>query len=277
LKQRFFTIMWTVELFLLICACGTTSQSGPTLAPTQAATKPDCQKPAVVTPTSTPSDQAKALGFVGTKLATGSVAALPTGTLYINVVEIPQPAGNSITHRHTAGFVYVVDGTHTLAIQGGQTLTLNAGEAGFAGAGMAHSHTNPGTATSHWYIIALRQNTARTAPPLFPNEKVLYATPDLPTLTSGSYCETLRLTVVQPGGRSAAHMHSGLEVIFVLTGSFQLHTAGHTPVTVIQGQGAYILPNTPMQVINLGGLSRLLALVIWPQDQPFETDLSESP
>ena len=72
-------------------------------------------------------------------------------------------------------------------------------------------------------------------------------------------------------------MHSGIEVIFVLTGLFQIHTAGHISKTVSQGQGAYILPNTPLQVINLGGLSRLLDLVIWPQDQPFETDLSESP
>jgi quercetin dioxygenase-like cupin family protein len=193
------------------------------------------------------------------------------------VIAVPQAAGNSLTHEHVAGFVYVVDGTHIMAIKGGQTQTLNAGEAGFVGAHVIHTHTNPGSTTNHWYFISIRPNTARTAPPTFPNQKVLYATPDLPTLTSGSYCQTLRLAVAQPGGRSAAHMHSGLEVVFVLTGSFQLHTAGHPPVTVSQGQGAYILPNTPLQLINLGGVSRYLALVIWPQDQPFETDLSQAP
>jgi quercetin dioxygenase-like cupin family protein len=210
------------------------------------------------------------------------VTALPTGTLYINVIDIPQAPGNSITHEHVAGFVYVADGTHILAILNGPAQNLNAGEAGFVGAHVVHTHTNPGTVTSHWHFISIRPNTARTAPPTFPYQKVLYSTPDLPALATGYYCEVLRLAVAQPLGRSAAHMHSGIEVVFVLAGSVQLRTAGQSPVILNQGQGAYILPNTPLQVSNVStgtsnGVARFLALVIWPQQQPFETDLSQAP
>ncbi len=49
----------------------------------------------------------------------GKLAALLSGTLYINVIEVPQAADNTITHRHVAGFVYVVAGTWTLALVGG--------------------------------------------------------------------------------------------------------------------------------------------------------------
>jgi FlaG/FlaF family flagellin (archaellin) len=77
-------------------------------------------------------------------------------------------------------------------------------------------------------------------------------------------------------------MHSGIEVVFVLAGSLQLRTTGQSPVILNQGQGAYILPNTPLQVLNgstgtSNGVARFLALVIWPQQQPFETDLSQAP
>jgi quercetin dioxygenase-like cupin family protein len=236
-----------------------------------------------VAPASAPSDQAKALGFYGKKLAIDAVTALPTGTLDINIIAIAQAPGNSLTHEHVAGFVYVVDGTHILAIQHGPTQKLYADEAGFVGAHVVHTHTNPGTTTSHWYFISIQPNTARTAQPTFPNQKVLYATPDLPALASGPYCEALREAAVQPGGRGAAHMHSGIEVVFVLAGSLQLRTTGQSPVVLNQGQGAYILPNTPLQYSNVsadtsnGGVARSLALVVWPLQQPFETDLSQAP
>lgn len=284
MKHRFLILIWTVVLVLLVSACGTNSQAGPTSTPTRTTAVQICNNwTTSVVPSSAPSDQAKALGFNGKKLAIGAVTALPTGFLYINIIAIAQAPGNSITHEHVAGFVYVVDGTHILAIQNGPTQKLYADEAGFVGAHVVHTHTNPGTTTSHWYFISIRPNTARTAPPTFPNQKVLYATQDLPALASGPYCEVLREAVEQPGGRGAAHMHSGIEVVFVLAGSVQVRTTGQSPVILNQGQGAYILPNTPLQVSNVsastsnGGVARFLALVIWPQQQPFETDLSQAP
>ncbi len=283
MKHRFLRLIWTVVLVLLVSACGTSSQAGPTSTPTKAAAVQSCNNLTTSVVPSAPSDQAKALGFNGKKLAIGTVTALPTGTLYINLIAIAQAPGNSITHEHAAGFVYVVDGTHILAIQNGPTQKLYADGAVFVGANVVHTHTNPGTTTSHWYFISIRPNTARTAPPTFPNQKVLYATPDLPALASGPHCEILREVVEQPGGRSVAHMHSGIEVNFVLAGSVQLRTAGQSPVILNQGQGAYILPNTPLQAYNVstgtsnGGVARFFALVIWPQQQPFETDLSQAP
>ena len=283
MKRRFLRFIWIVVLVLLVSACGTSSQAGLTSTPTKAATVQSCNNwTTSIVPSSAPSEQAKALGFNGKKLAIGTVTALPTGTLYINMIAISQAPGDSITRKDVAGFVYAVDGTHILATQNGQIEKLNAGDGRFVGADGIYTHTNPGATTSQWYFISIRPNTARTAPPTFPNQKVLYATPDLPALPSGSYCEILRLAVQQPGGRSAAHMHSGIEVIFVLAGSVQLRTFGQSPVILNQGQGAYVLPNTPLQAFNVStgasyGIARYVVLVIWPLQQPFETDLSQSP
>jgi hypothetical protein len=282
MKCRFLTHILTMVLVLLISACGTNSLAGPSASPTKAAAVLNCNTPTSVAPSSPPSDQAKALGFYAKKLATGTVAALPTGPLYMSVIAIPQAPGTSITHEHGAGFVYAFNGTHLLATQHGQTQKLYADEAGFVGANVVYTHTNPGTATSDWYFISIQSSKARTAPPTFPNQKVLYATPDLPTLASGSYCEILREAVMPPGSRGAAHMHSGIEVWFELAGSFQLRTAGQPPEILNQGQGTYRLPNTPLQAFNVGsstsngGVARYLVFIVWPQQQPFETDLSQS-
>jgi quercetin dioxygenase-like cupin family protein len=197
------------------------------------------------------------------------------------LIAVAQAPGSFITHEHPAGFIYVVDGTHKLAIQNGQTQNLNAGEGAFVGADVVLTDTNPGTTTGHWYFISIQPNTARTARPTFPNQKVLYATPDLPALPSGSYCEIVRLVVAAPGGRSAAHMHSGVEVWFMLAGSIQIRTIGQSPMIVNQGQGAYALPNTPLQAHTLStgasyGIERNLVFLVWPQQQPFETDLSQA-
>jgi quercetin dioxygenase-like cupin family protein len=241
MKDRCLALLWTFVMVLLVGACGTASQSGPPPSPT------------------------KAQGNTVSTLAQGKLTSLPAGTLYINVINIPQPAGNTITHKHVAGFVYVVDGTHILAIQGGQTLTLKAGEAGFVGTGVMHTHTNPGTTPSDWYFISIRPTTARTAPPLFPNQKVLYATPDLPTLPSGAYDESLRLVSLPSGGTGPAHKGSGIEVVFVLTGSISVQMAGQAPATVTQGQGSYSLPNTAIQVVNRGSSdARYLAFDVDP-------------
>src|SRR5712692_3291044 len=103
MKHRFLILIWTVVLVLLVSACGTSSQAGPTPAPTKAAAVQSCNTTSLA-PSSAPSDQAKALGFNGKKLAIGTMTALPTGSLYINIIAIAQASGNSITHEHVAGF-----------------------------------------------------------------------------------------------------------------------------------------------------------------------------
>ncbi len=108
--------------------------------------------------------------------------------------------------------------------------------------------------------------------------RVAYATSDLPPLAAGRYTESLRLVVVQPGGRSAAHMHSGIEGVLVLDGRVLVRSAGNAPAFLDVGQGFYILPKVPVQLINAGNVvARTLVYSISPEGAPFSTELDQSP
>ena len=194
------------------------------------------------------------------------------------MIDVPQAAGNKITHKHVAGFVYVVAGTQTLTMVGGATLTLQPGQAGFTGAGILHSHVNPGSSANDWYFLSVRPTTARTLPPFAPGVKTLYATADLPTMPRGAYDEALRLVTLQPGGRGPAQKDSGVEVLFVLEGSISVHMAGQAPVTLTSGQGISSLPTTAVQELNTGsGVARYLAFDVGPGGQMFQTTVDQAP
>ncbi len=278
MKPRWLTSMWAVALVLFLSACGSAAQTVHPAPPTtvKTTTGASCHKPLVKT-ASAPIEQGRAKGYMAQTLANATVNAPPTGALYASVVKVSQPGGTTITHEHAAGFVYVIDGTHKLAINGGPPLTLTTGKASFIGANIVHSHVNPGNSVSHWYFVSIRPNTARNAPPLFTDQKILYATPDLPPLPSGSYCESLILNTFQPGGgRTSAHIHSGFEENFVLDGTIKFFLARQT-VMLTAGQGMYHLPNTPIQGVNEGtGITHVLTLLVCPQGQPIRTDLNHT-
>ena len=106
----------------------------------------------------------------------------------------------------------------------------------------------------------------------------VYATPDLPPLPAGFYAESLTLVTVQPRGRSAAHVHSGIESVLVLEGSVLVRSAAHAPASLTKGQGFYILPNTPIQLINVGDtIARTLVFSISPDGAPFSTPVDTAP
>jgi uncharacterized RmlC-like cupin family protein len=106
----------------------------------------------------------------------------------------------------------------------------------------------------------------------------IYVTPDLPPLPAGLYGESLTLVTVQPSGRSAAHMHSGIEGVLVLGGNVLVRSGGHDPVTLTKGQGFYILPKTPVQLINVGStVARTLVYSISPDGAPFSTPVDTAP
>lgn len=108
--------------------------------------------------------------------------------------------------------------------------------------------------------------------------KALYVTPDLSPLPAGAYGESLTLVTVQPGGRSAAHIHAGIEGVLVLDGKVLVRTAGHAPAELLKGQGFYILPQTPIQLINVGTtVARTLVYSISPEGAPFSTPVDTSP
>lgn len=262
---------------LTVAACG--GATAPSPAPATAAPATAAPSTAAPAAASAPPKPGDAVGFTSVVLAQGKLAALPEGTLFVNFLDVPQPAGNTISHAHVAGFVYAVKGLHRLTIGSDAAKDIKPGEAGFVGADLVHSHTNPETSPSQWYFVSIRQTSARAAAPLFPDQKTLYATADLPpTLPQGAYAELLTLVTLQSGGRTAAHKHGGLEVVVVLEGAVQLRTATAPVQTLTAGQGAFVLPNTALQATNNGtGVAKFLGFRVTKDGEVDTTPLDTAP
>jgi uncharacterized RmlC-like cupin family protein len=108
--------------------------------------------------------------------------------------------------------------------------------------------------------------------------RVAYATADLPPFAIGNYTEGLRLVTVEAGGRSAAHMHSGFEGVLVLEGRVLIRSGGSAPKFLDAGQGFYILPKIPIQLINVGTtVARTLVYSISPEGAAYTTPVDVAP
>ena len=82
-------------------------------------------------------------GVQGRVLASGSAKALPSGAVFVSVIELPQAPGAKLgPHAHVPGFAYVLRGRETISFPGQPTMELEAGEGGFMGALAIHSHEN---------------------------------------------------------------------------------------------------------------------------------------
>jgi quercetin dioxygenase-like cupin family protein len=249
---------WVVMAGLFVSACGAGAATSPKGSPTVSL--------------------ASGFRFSSTTLANGQVSALPTGTLFANIISIAQPANSAIpAHSHVAAFIYVVTGSQVLTIQGQKPETIRAGSAWFMPNMVTHTHANPGSTPNLWYVIGVRPRGVNTIPPNVTATPV-YATPDLPAFAPGAYSERLLFATVQPGGRSAAHLHSGVEVILVLDGTLTLHVLGQSAQSLSAGKGAYIVSRTTLQVTNTGDtVGHYLAFVVWPSNQPFITNIPQVP
>jgi quercetin dioxygenase-like cupin family protein len=232
-------------------------------------------------PSSSPTVTANTATVVGvepTVLGDGKIAALPAGTLYVQYLDIPQAVAGTITHAHIAGFVYTYEGTHRLAIQGGETKDLKASEAAFVPADVGHTHSNPGTSVNRWYFISIRPNTARTAPATFPGQKEAFATADLPAFPAGAYALALRFVTIQPNGRTSARKHGGLMTLLVLDGSVEIRSQGTSAKTLQKGEGTSIQADTPTQIWNKSPTpAKYLAFFVTGDGKTFVTELDTSP
>jgi quercetin dioxygenase-like cupin family protein len=256
---RALTSLGTVAILIAGCGTAGTSTASPTIA-------------------ASPASTAKAANATTDSLGDGKIDALPAGTLYIQYLEVPQSVGAPITHAHIAGYVYTSVGTHRLAITGGETKDLKAGEAAFVPANVGHTHTNPGPSASTWYFVSIRPNTARTAAPTFPGQKEAFASADLASLPAGAYSLGLRVVTIQPNGRTAAHKHGGLETILVLDGSVELRVQGAAAKTLQKGEGTSIQADTALQISNKGTApAKFLAFFVTADGKPFSTDVDASP
>ena len=254
-------------LAVVASACGGTAAPSPSASPAAGAS-------------GTPKPQ-DAVGFVSTKLGDGPLDALPAVPVFINVLDVPQPPASPIQHAHIAGFVYTVSGAHQLSVEGSAAKELKAGEAAFVPGNVLHTHANPGTTPSEWYFLALRNTGARSAGAvLFPGQTTLYESPDLPATAfpAGKYVEQLNITTLEKGGRTASHKHGGVEVFIILDGTVMLRVAGQQSQTLTRGKGAWVPPNTTLQVANTGDVqAKWLAYFVTLDSAPFSTNVDTLP
>ena len=76
------------------------------------------------------------------RVVEGRLAALPSGPVFISVLELPQPAGAALgPHTHIAGFVVDLAGTATV-VMGGNVIDVGPGGAIFTGDLVPHDHEN---------------------------------------------------------------------------------------------------------------------------------------
>jgi quercetin dioxygenase-like cupin family protein len=210
-------------------------------------------------------------------LAGGQVAALPSGSLFLRVIGFSQgPGAEFPSHKHTPGFVYVAAGVQRLVSPPAQPRTILPGEAVFQPS-VYHTHANPSTSRpNRWYFVAVWPTAERRAPLVSSAATVIYESPDLDpsTMPPGPRIETLRLVMLQQGGRSAAHRFSGLELIFVLAGTIRLDVASQPTTTLAAGQGKYLPPGTDEQELNGGaGVAAYLVFIVTPVQAPFEVEV----
>lgn len=186
-------------------------------------------------------------GVTANILASGRLDSIPTGTLFVNYLKLPQASAGSINHKHLAGFVYAVGGAVEVDVVGASPLMVQPGQAAFIGANVMHNHLNPGTVANDWWFVALRPTASRPLATIVPGQKELYTTADLTQISAGQYTETLTDNRVPANGvdRQAG---SSLRVLYVLDGNVTVSGDAGMAGTVAAGQGAYSLPGANLVV-----------------------------
>jgi hypothetical protein len=186
-------------------------------------------------------------GVTANILASGRLDSIPTGTLFVNYLRLPQAAAGSINHKHLAGFVYAIGGAVEVDVVGASPLLIPPGQAAFIGANVMHNHLNPGTAGNDWWFVALRPTASRPLATIVPGQKELYTTGDLTQISAGQYTETLTDNRLPANGvdRQAG---SSLRVLYVLDGNVTVSGDAGMAGTLAAGQGAYSLPGANLVV-----------------------------
>lgn len=186
-------------------------------------------------------------GVTANILASGHLDSIPTGTLFVNYLKLPQAAAGSINHKHLAGFVYAVGGTVEIDVVGASPLMIQPGQAAFIGANVMHNHLNPGTSGNDWWFVALRPTASRPLATIVSGQKELYTTADLTQVSAGQYTETLTNNLLPAKGVDRQTGPS-LRVLFVLDGNVTLSGDAGMAGTVAAGEGAYSLPGANLVV-----------------------------
>jgi hypothetical protein len=218
-------------------------------------------------------------GSIVTTLDAGKLDSIPTGNVFVRVIEFPQPEQYTISSKqHVPGFVYVETGLHRLTLQGQPPVDIPAGSAKFHGS-IAHQHFNPGPGQSTWYFIAVWSSSLRGQAPVdriaeFPFQSDDFTPAQLP---QGVYSEVLRRVSLTSNGRSEAHRFGGLSLFFVLEGSLTIAT--NLGVKELKAdEGAAFTPGTALQEHNAAGETCVyLEMLTTLSGQEFEIPLLKPP
>ena len=218
----------------------------------------------------------KVQGIVGD----GQLAALPAGPLALSITAISQPAGTTLALPAQIAFIHVITGSPPLSMTLGSqamTTTIEEGQTAFTDGGAPVTVTNASAVTSSWYLVSIHA-PGQSLLPVTAVGTAIYTTGILPGLPSGPTVLTLRQIVMAPGGRGAAHKHSGIEIVCALQGTVKMVVAGQAPMILQGGRGMYHLPNTGVQEFNAGGgMARMMVLLITAHGLPLRSDIDTTP
>jgi glucose/arabinose dehydrogenase/plastocyanin/quercetin dioxygenase-like cupin family protein len=203
-------------------------------------------------------------------LAEVRVNSLPDGPLSWMAHEVTLAPGQTITHRHELGFIYLPEDvptetrTHTVRLQG-REITLQRGEAVFTGQNVEHTHVGPGV---FWDIRLARPNAG--PPAGMQNARRIFASPPLEGLPQAPVQVRFIDVELPPGGQTSIHTHPGPEYIFVTRGSIVYENAIEGTIRMGPGEGHGLPANTPVQKRNPSGqAASFLSWFIVDPNQPF--------
>ena len=158
-------------------------------------------------------------------------------------------------------------------IAGIATVALIASACGGTAAGPSPTPTSAATATRQ--IVAATAQGATSA--RFDN-KVVITDGVTPDLAAGNYMSTVQIVTIEKGGRTVAHMHGGIESVYVLQGTIDFRLAGGARVILNRGQGAVVPPGTVLQAVNGGdAIAKFLAFMMTPETAQFQTNVDVAP
>ena len=185
-------------------------------------------------------------GINNVTLGEAEVASLPAAPVNVRVGEGVFPAGvPALTHAHTMGWVYVVQGAHLLIMQGRKD-AFQPDTAAWTPAGVEHTHDWDRSQVHKFWFIGTGTNQPTTMPPGF---RLLRLTEPLRGVQPGPYTVRLARLTLQPGARTEAIKVVHPEVLIGVSGTASiLMTSGNETlkreqVLLVQSGSAYLVRN----------------------------------
>ncbi len=226
----------------------------------------------------TPLPQPSYVG-IGRYQKLGETTLAPTfgGVVFMTFVEVRQRSGTAIRHDDVPGFVYAVQGPHTLSRDDGERAsTFEEQSVGWAGAGV--QHVNPTAKDEVWYFLSLRSILDRGAKLTYPSYRVLFESGDLPPVTGKPLVHQVGLITMDVDGRTSSHSHGGTEAFYVMKGSVELAQNDGSRIAVSSGHGAFVKPGAVMQLRVVGNDPvEILTYFVTPEGAPWQTNLQTLP